>query len=112
VSQLDGKLDLISVRTRPLFVIEEHGSGVRVPCRFPDHMTKQVTEALGSRVVVEGLIRYNADGVPTSMRDITDMFVRPKPLRSLEDLVGSAPDFTGGVDPVEYVRAMRDPDDA
>jgi hypothetical protein len=112
VSQLDGKLDLISVRSRPTFVIEEHVTGERVPCRFPDEMFERAKAALGMRVVVEGLIRYNADDVPTSMSALTDFFVRPKPLRTLEELVGSAPDFTGGIGPVEYVRAMRDPDDA
>jgi hypothetical protein len=112
VSQLDGRLDLISVRSRLLFVIEEHVTGVRVPCRFPDHMTEEIKAALGARVVVEGLIRYNADGVPTSMSNVTDLFVRPKPLKTLEELVGSAPDFTGGIDPVEYIRTMRDQDDA
>jgi hypothetical protein len=111
-SSLDGKLDLISVRSRPLFVIEEHGSGRRVRCRFADELIDRVKEALGRRVVVEGLIRYSWDGQPTSMSGITSLFVRPEPTVDLSDLVGAAPGFTGGEDPVEYVRAMRDDPDA
>lgn len=112
VSQLDGKLDLISVRNRLLFVIEEHVTGVRVPCTFPGQMADRVKDALGKRVIVEGLIRYNANDIPTSVTEITDLFIRPKPLKTLEELVGSAPDFTGGIDPVRYVRQMRESDDA
>ncbi len=112
ISELDGKLEMISVRGRPLFVIAEHGTGVRVPCRIPDGTLEQFLNAIGKRVVVEGVIRYNAEDVPTSMTGMTDFFVRPRPLQTLEELVGSVPDFTGGIDPVEYVRAMREPDDA
>jgi hypothetical protein len=112
LSTLDGKLDLISVRSNPRFVVEEHGTGRRVPCSFPDVWIERVKDALGKRVIVEGLIRYKWNGVPTSVSHIRSLTVRPPPALDLESLVGSLPDLIGGEDPGDYVRSMRENRDA
>jgi hypothetical protein len=106
-SSLDGTLNAIPIRGRTVTFIEEHGSGLWVRYRFRGDLVDRARAALGRRAVVEGLIRVSAGGQPLSMVDITSVYVRPQPVADLASLVGSAPDFTGGEDPVEYIRAMR-----
>jgi hypothetical protein len=68
-------------------------------------------EHLEKRVVVEGLIRYDRNGQPNSITEVKSIWPRPEPKKAIEDLIGSHPDFTGGVDAAEYVRQLREGDD-
>ncbi len=110
VSSLDGVLDLISVRGRPHFGLEEHVTGRRVRCSFPEAMFEEVKKALGSRVVVEGLVKYRHDGTPVSIGEVRSLWVRPA-VQPIAEIVGKFPDFTGGLPAGEYVRRMREDDD-
>lgn len=107
ITSIDGVLDLISVRGRPSFMIEEHGTGRRVRCVFPDEMMPSIKEALGNRAVVEGTVRFREDGSPVSITNITSLFIRPPAPRPIEELAGSLPNFTGGLSPEDYIRQMR-----
>jgi len=73
ITSVDGLLDLISVRGRPSFTIQEHGTGRRIRCTFPDGMLQEVKDALGKRAVVQG-------AVTTALRP-EDITVRPEPPR-------------------------------
>jgi hypothetical protein len=106
-TSIDGELDLISVRGRPSFTIQEHGTGKRIRCVFPDDMMPVVKDALGRRAVVEGIVRFREDGTPISINNITSLEVRPEPTRPIEELVGSIPNLTGGVSAVDYIRELR-----
>lgn len=90
-SEVDGELDLISVRRHPQFVIYQHGTGHRVRCTLTDELISHVKDALGQRVVVEGMVRYRADGRPTSISDITSLQVVPPPHYRVEELRGAVP---------------------
>lgn len=109
--EVDGVLDLLSVRGAPFFGIREHHTGRPIRCNFPDSMFANVKAALAPsdppRVVVEGLVSYRHDGTPVSVREIRHFFVRPREVRPLRALAGSLPDFTNGVDGGEYVRRLR-----
>ena len=110
-SSLDGILDLVSVRGHPQCSLNEHGTGRHVLCELRDELFSKVKEALGHRVVVEGTVRYRRDGTPLSMVNVSTIWERPKVTRSLKDLIGAFPDFTGGMDAGEYVRQIRTDDD-
>lgn len=108
-SSLDGRLDVISVRRQPYFVIYEHGTDHRVRCTFPDDWLDRVKNYLGYRVIVEGFIHYNRDGIPTSFSRPTAIERVPSPEQ--EDLGayrGSMPGISGGLSSYEYVRQMRE----
>jgi len=111
ITSVDGLLDLISVRGRPSFTIEEHGTGKRIRCIFPDSMLQVVKDALGHRAVVEGTVRFREDGTPISISDVTSLMVRPEP-RPIGELLGALPNFTGDLTAVEYIRQLRSGNDA
>ena len=110
-SSIDGLLDLISIRGRPHFSMQEHGTGQRVRCVFPDEMISTVKAALGHRVVVEGLVHYRWDGAPLSVSGVTSLFIRQKSSKPLDEFIGCLPDFTGGIPPGDYIASMRGRED-
>lgn len=105
-TSVDGVIDLISVRGRLLFTIDEHGTGRRLPCHVGEKFLAKAKEALARRAVVEGLLIYDRNGVPTQIRDVTDIWIRPAG-RDVRELVGSLPQFSGKLSGGEYVRRMR-----
>jgi hypothetical protein len=110
-SSIDGYLDLISVRGKPHFSIEEHSFPKhRIRCTFPDDIFETVKNSLGKRVVVEGLVRWNKAGIPVAITEVKSLWVRPEPQLMFDQIVGSRPNFTGGISAGEYVRRLREGD--
>ena len=109
-SEVEGTLDIISVRKHPRFSVKQR-SGLAVGCTFPAGMFERVKDSLGSTVVVEGLVRYRADGTPVSITDIISMRIKAPPEGSITELRGTLPNLTSGVPAGEYVRQIREEDD-
>jgi hypothetical protein len=109
-SEVDGELDIISVRGTPNFVLYEHGTDRRIRCVFGSNLMPAVKEALGKRVLVEGTVRYRRNGTPVRITDVTRFKILPEPSREMSDLMGKLPNFTQGVDAGEYVRRLRSGD--
>ena len=108
-SSIDGKLDMISVRRQPYFVIYEHITEHRVRCTFPDDWLDKVKNYLGYRVIAEGFVHYDREGTPTSLSQPTAIERVPEPEQ--EDIMvyrGSMPGIGGGMSSYEYVRQMRE----
>jgi len=108
-SSIDGTLDVISVRRQPYFVIYEHITEHRVHCTFPDDWLDRVKDYLGYRVIAEGFIHYNREGVPISFSKPTA--IERVPDAEQEDLMayrGSMPGISGGMSSYEYIRQMRE----
>jgi hypothetical protein len=106
-SEIDGALDVISVRGRPHFVLFEHGTNQRVNCVLPDELMPRVKEALGRRVVVEGMVRYRVNGRPLSVTDVTTFTILPDPTLSEDDLAGAIPNISGDLPTGEFVYQAR-----
>lgn len=106
-SAVDGHLGVINVHGRPHFVIFEHGTNRRVTCSLADDLLPLVKDALNSRVVVEGIVRYREDGTPVAVMDTTSLKIVPQPQRSVEELRGAIPDLTGDMSTAEYLRELR-----
>ncbi|MBI2165559.1 MAG: hypothetical protein HYU29_04050 [Chloroflexi bacterium] len=108
-SSIDGKLDVISVRRVPYFVIFEHVTEHRVRCLFPDDWLGIVKNYLGLRVIAEGFIHYRSDGVPTTLTNPTSLERVPDPEQAdITTYRGTMPGITGGLSSYEYVRQMRE----
>jgi hypothetical protein len=107
IASIDGVLELISVRGRLHITIQEHGTGRRIRCTLPDTLFDRAKNALGRRVVVEGLLHFGSTGEPYALTEITDLWERPAEKRPLEELRGSEPDFTDGLPAEDYVHAIR-----
>ena len=104
---VDGELDVISVRTRPYFVIYEHASSNQIRCVFPDDWLATVKDLLGRRVVVEGNLRYRPDGSVSSLAQATAIVPVREPQRPLVELRGSLPGISGVLSSADYVRQLR-----
>ena len=103
----EGRLDVISVRNRPYFVIFEHGNNNQIRCTFPDDWMDKVKDLLGSRVMVEGNLRYRPDGSVSALTQPTAIDLVPDPKRSLAELRGALPGISGELSSAEYVRELR-----
>lgn len=112
-SSIDGRLDVISVRRQPYFVIYEHGTDNRVRCSFPDDWLERVKNYLGLRVIAEGFVHYRTDGTPISLSNPTGIERIPDPEQpDITAYRGTMPGITAGLSSYEYVRQMRDGEDA
>lgn len=111
VTSVEGSLDTVFLHDPrdAHFVIWDAVYGRQVRCDFaPEHL-RIVKEALGERVRVNGRVQFDAIGRPERIVEIFSIRVlRPGSGPAPSDLRGMAPDITGGLDSVEWVRRIRD----
>lgn len=110
IGSVEGRLDQISVHGKaPVCVVYLHRTHKAVRCQFTSTMLDEVKAALGRRVIAAGIVSYNERHEPVR---VALQFLHHLPssaeLPSIETIAGSDPNFTGGLDSVEYVRRMRD----
>ena len=79
----------------------------RIECHFPPEIYETACGLMGRRVDASGKIRYSQEGVPIRMH-VERMRVLSDHDAIGEVLNGPPMDITGGIDPVEYVRKIRD----
>ncbi len=104
---LVGRLETVHVHAdKSTFVIYDPQNNTRINCTFSKDDLEKVKEALPSRVSVIGTARYNEKGQVTSIKVDTFTKLRlRKELPQAKDL--ESINFTGGLDPTEYVRRLR-----
>jgi hypothetical protein len=106
---IEGKLEVLSIHGGASFNIWNVISGARVTCRIPSEMLDEAHAAFGKRTAVQGKIRYDRRGKPVSISVHHIRILREQSeLPQSRDLEGI--DITGGIDPVEHVRRLRDGD--
>lgn len=109
LGSVEGSLEMVSVHSGYTCNVYERHTGRRVPCYFRREHIDKVTGLLGRQTVVFGLVRYNrrGDTLSVTMDDIA-----PVPgdddLPSIRDMIGLAPDITGGLTTEEFIRRLRD----
>jgi len=109
IGSVEGRIEAINIHDRFQFNIYDFVTERGVRCSFPDTLFDEVVAALGHRAIVYGMVRTDAQGEPISVRVERIERLRSRgELPSAADLRGIDPDFTGGMDPAEYVRMMRD----
>ncbi len=105
---LVGKLEGLDVHgNKPVFHVYDPLTGKKVRCLFDREKLDTAKEALPHRVSVTGTATYNSKGQIVSIKVIHFRKLRSRnelpQARDLEDI-----DFTGGLDPTEYIRRLRD----
>jgi hypothetical protein len=97
MGSIEGRIELVSTRARRFSVTEERTNRL-VPCNLPDELEESVSRAIieKRRVVVSGIISYNAKNEPTSVqvRPPIRFLGTPEELPSSQDLAGADPDFS------------------
>ena len=110
--EVAGQLDRLDVHGRYEFELFPPLGG-KVTCEFEPHLLSKVLKAIKRHVNVVGMLHY-AKQEPNPQRvRVESLDVRPRndDLPTLASLRGIAPDCTGGVDSVDFVRAIRDEQD-
>lgn len=110
ISAIDGRLDMINIHSDLKVGIYRLVDDRQIIAEFDEveKMKEKVKELLGKRVYVEGVLKRNKDGEPTSIM-IKHMEAMPDDgdLPKLSDLFGLDRDFTGGLSVDEFLRRQR-----
>lgn len=108
---IEGSLEMVTIRERYQCNVYESFTGRKVPCHFRREQLDTVKAALGERVSVSGLVRYNRHGQILSIRaEHITIIAGDVNLPSIDELAGIDPNYTGGLRADEYVRRLRDDD--
>ena len=109
IGSIEGMLEMISIHSKPRFVVYHGRTRKAVTCRFGgEDMLEAAKEALGKRVLVLGVVHSNARGEPMRVDpERIRTFRDPRDLPASAELKGIDPDFTGEMTTEEYLRSVR-----
>lgn len=112
---IDGHLDMINAHKGVKLGIYRSLDDSFVRANFEGVDAKELLETaknlLGKRVLAIGRIKWNKKGIPTEILvSSVKEYMEGVPGKSILDMYGSDPDFTGGVDPAEFLRRQRGDD--
>jgi hypothetical protein len=109
VGSVLGKLDTISVHHANEIRVWDENTNRPVRCRYPNELEETVKSSLRERVLVSGVVSYNAFGQATAV-DVATLvpYGRNEDLPTIEQMVGLIDDVTGGVGLKKYLEHLRD----
>jgi hypothetical protein len=105
---IEGTLEMISIHNRPRFNIYHNLFLKAVSCTLPVHLREKVAQSLGRRVIASGMVSYNFKDEPITVElEELEIIAQEHELPTIEQFVGSDPDFTGDMTTEEYIRSIR-----
>ena len=107
----EGTLETVSIHRGVRFMIYHSRTKKAIRCDIPQDsdLLEQAKKALGSRVLVAGLVHTNARGETVRVSAETLRILRETPaLPSITSLGGKYADLTGDLTTEEYVRSLRE----
>ena len=112
LGSVSGKVEAVNVHgNKPVFFLYPVSGPFKVRCRFePSLLLDDLREAIDRHTTVYGMLDYEV-GEPFPVEVVVERVEVSPPdteLPTLRSLIGIAPDLTGGIDSVEYVRGLRD----
>lgn len=110
ISTVDGKLEKINIRNNTFTIYSSLSHVYPVVCKLSDGLLDDVKNALGRYVSVHGKCFYRPDAsFPHRIEDCEmEVLPRSEDLPTWQDIYGMAPNMTGGLSSVEFVRQQRD----
>lgn len=106
---VEGKLDAINIHN--VFQCHVYAEGQKVAVEFEKDQLEAVKSALGSRVSVRGTITFSRQGRPLRVAEAKiHRFLSDEELPSIDDMMGIAPDITGGMPTDQFIRTLRESD--
>jgi hypothetical protein len=110
IGTLKGVLERINVHNTTEFYIYPPLADRGVPCRFPEELVELVRKALKRNVTVSGKLHYLPDSAFPQSVDAEAIEIHPRDcdLPTLIDLKGIAPDSTGGMPVLDYLRSTSE----
>jgi hypothetical protein len=109
VGSVLGRLDVISVHSRNEIRVWDENTNRAVVCTYPEALEDKVKENLRKRVLVSGVVSYNASGQPLtcSVEDI-EAYPEPESLPTIEQVSGLIDNLRGGLSMRDYIERLRD----
>jgi len=105
---VEGMLETISIHGGPRFVVYHHISHKGITCKVPSEMIEEAKDYMGRRVIIGGLVNYNAKGEPTRVEaENLRVLRREHELPWTEQLSGSDPHLTGDLSSKQYIKDVR-----
>jgi hypothetical protein len=106
---IDGMLEAVNIHgNRNQFVLYPVVGPTRINCFFPDEMLVQVKPTLGKYAIVSGLMKYRwREKFPFEARANHIEAVEEGDQPSFEEILGIAPNATGGALSEDFVRELR-----
>lgn len=108
---VEGTLETVSIHRGSRFTIYHSRTKKAIRCDIPQgsDLLDHAKEALGSRVLIGGILHTNATGEPTRIAAETLRILRERhELPSIASLSGKYPDFTGDLTTNDFIRNIRD----
>ncbi len=107
---ISGWLDRVNVHDKYEFDIYPAIHNRGIPCEFPEHMVEEVRKALKKNVTISGKMHYLPDAAFPHLVHVTSIEIHPveSTLPTLLDLKGFAPNCTGELPVLDYLRSIRD----
>jgi hypothetical protein len=109
IGEITGRLDRVNVHdTREFYIYPAiHRQAIR--CTFGEAMVEQVRDALKQTVTVSGKMFYLPDAAYPHLVRTSAIEIHPDrgSLPTLLDIKGLAPDCTGGMPVLDYLRSIR-----
>ncbi|HEY9414418.1 MAG TPA: hypothetical protein VIQ30_06655 [Pseudonocardia sp.] len=107
IGSVIGRLDTVTLHGKYEAGVWSELGGERAAIQFDADQVDQIRAAWGKRVEVAGVIIRDAEDKPLTVR-MRSLEVLRDDGPPLAGLVGFDPDFTGGMDPGDYLRKLRD----
>jgi len=105
---VEGTLEMISIHKPARFNVYHSISLHAIRCNLREEDVEKVRDALGRRVIVSGLVSYNAKDEPKNvMVEELEVLRREDELPTIDEFVGSDPNYTGDMTTEEYIRSIR-----
>ena len=108
---VEGTLETVSIHRGSRFTIYHSRTKKAIRCDIPQgsELLDHAKEALGSRVLIAGILHTNAIGEPTRIAAETLRILRERhELPSIASLGGKYPDLTGDLTTNDFIRNIRD----
>jgi hypothetical protein len=106
-----GKLEAIDLHdSANVFKIYPQVGPSKIACHFPNALLDDAIRAVNHSVEVHGMLSYRANEpfpYAVEVARITDLERENEEPPAFEDLVGSAPDLTGGVPAEDWIAERR-----
>jgi hypothetical protein len=105
-----GMLEYINIHgSQKVFRIYPDVGPTKLTCHFPEDLKSAAIAAIGKYVEVRGVFKYKAVAHFAHEVEVREIKVLPADdeIPAFESLTGSAPDLTGGLSSVDFVRTIR-----
>lgn len=108
LGSVEGYLEQINIHEQFRFGVYDRFTGKRINVAFSRDMLPAVRQALGCRVEVTGVLRYNRFGEVTSVVADGLTVLSETGYPTVDEMLGIAPGITGELTTEEFLRRIRD----